>query len=568
MQNNTSAVRVSFLILDRNRFGPWKLILWNVGLCIWLTSGSSSAEVLSSSNIFYNPNQVQIIDLQISDHQLQKMKSALPRRIYVPATFHWAGQTIQNVGVRYKGNSSSHPHQKHKRGFLIKFNEFEKGQSFLGLKRISLDNGIQFGSLFSERLITSILRQLDVKASRSNYSKLYLNGKYQGVYVNVERIDKVFIKNELADGGSLYKVDIFDRSSLWSANLGPMPPIAETDANPIAFEPKSKAANQQNAMDVIDLITKINETNDNDFAQVIESIIDLDAFLKTMAVMLFSGAFDQLTGTNPHNYYLYCPPMSNRWHYIPWDLDVGFADKAFGYIPVIDGWHAGWPLIGSSPSPLIQRIVNNRELLARYRKIADTILENYFHPDKLLPQVDILYEQILTDLETDPFPDLRATNKQDQGYNYIVQSIKDFICLRYKTARKQLDEPGNQPPLVPIRPPSHQRRGPKPGPPSANAPSNLHSVSVSRASVSLKWTDNATNEGAYILQRADGKGNHPFHNHIGQFSADVTTAHDKQVVPGSTYRYRVYALCPSTSGPKGTGLSNTITVQIPSRFSE
>ena len=77
-----------------------------------------------------------------------------------------------------------------------------------------------------------------------------------------------------------------------------------------------------------------------------------------------------------------------------------------------------------------------------------------------------------------------------------------------------------------------------------------------------------TNEGAYILQRADGTGNHPFHNHIGQFSADVTTAHDKQVVPGSTYRYRVYALCPSTSGPKGTGLSNTITVQIPSRFSE
>ena len=56
-------------------------------------------------------------------------------------------------------------------------------------------------------------------------------------------------------------------------------------------------------------------------------------------------------------------------------------------------------------------------MLALYLKIADTILENYFHPDKLLPQVDILYEQILTDLETDPFPSRRATNKQDQNYN-------------------------------------------------------------------------------------------------------------------------------------------------------
>ncbi|MBR53317.1 hypothetical protein CMK19_06075 [Candidatus Poribacteria bacterium] len=566
MPNNTSTVRVSFLTSDQNKFGVWKLILWNIGLWIWLTIGSSSANVLPNSNTFYDPNQVQIIDLQISDHQLQKMKSALPRRIYVSATFQWSGQVIENVGVRYKGNSSSHPHQKHKRGFLIKFNEFEKGQSFLGLNRISLDNGIQFGSLFSERLITSILRQLGVKASRSNYSKLYLNGKYQGIYVNVERIDRVFIKNELADGGSLYKVDIFDRSSLWSANLGPLPPMEKTDSNPTAFEPKSKAANQQKTRDVIDLITKINETNDNDFARVIESIIDLDAFLKTMAVMLFSGAFDQLTGTNPHNYYLYCSPMNNRWHYIPWDLDVGFADKAFGYIPVIDGWNAAWPLIGGSPSPLIQRIVNDPKLLARYRTLANKILENYFHPDKLLPKVDLLYKQILTDLETDPFPSRRATNKQDQNYNDIVQSIKDFIYLRYKTARQQLDEPGDQPPLVPIRPPSHQQRGPKPGPPSANAPSNLHSVSISRSSVSLKWTDNATNEGAYILQRAEGESNQPFHNHIGQFSADITTAHDKQVVPGSIYRYRVYALCPSPSGPKGTGLSNTITIQIPSGF--
>ena len=545
-----------------NGFNKLGLTLWLIGLWLWLVNGISSANTPPTAATFYNPNQVQVIDLQIDDHQLKKMRSALPQRIYVPATFRWGDQTVENVGVRYKGNSSSHPHQPYKRSFLIKFNEFEKGQTFLGLKRVALDNGIQFGSLFSERLITPILRQLNIKASRCNYAKLYLNSQYHGVYVNVERIDSVFLKNELAGDGALYKIDIFDQASRWSANLEPMPP--STDGNPasIAFEPKSPTANHK-ALDVLDLIARINQTADDDFAQVMQATIEMESFLKTMAVMIFAGAFDQLTGTNPHNYYLYHHRLSNRWHYIPWDLDVGFADNAFGHIPVIGGWHAAWPMIGGSPSPLIKRMVDNPQLLARYRHWADTILETYFHPEVLLPKVNQLYAQIKADLATDPFPSRRVTNPQDQGYDSIVGSIKDFIRLRYQTARRQLDHPGPRPPIVPVRLPCHQHPEPQPCPPSAGAPSDLRLVSVSRSAVSLQWTDNATDEGAYIVQRADGKAQRSFRNHIGQPGADITTALDSQVIPGSIYLYRVYAVRPSPLGPQGTGVSNVITVRIP-----
>ena len=121
-----------------------------------------------------------------------------------------------------------------------------------------------------------------------------------------------------------------------------------------------------------------------------EATIDLDAFLKTMAVMLYSGAFDQLTGWNPHNYYLYHDPQDERWHYLPWDLDVGFADKAFRRIPVIAGWNAAWPVAGGRPQPLIERIVDNPKLLKRYRRMADVILEKHFHPSVLLPRIDAM----------------------------------------------------------------------------------------------------------------------------------------------------------------------------------
>ena len=162
-------------------------------LCIgFFSSGLSTvcATELTSDD-FYESEQVQEIRLTISELNLKKMKEALPERKYVPATFHWRNIRLKNVGVRYKGNSSSQPRQSHKRGYLIKVSEFKKGTRFLNLRRIALDNGVQFGSLFSEPIVTDILRDLNVPSSRYNYAKLFINDDYQGVYGNVERIDEL-----------------------------------------------------------------------------------------------------------------------------------------------------------------------------------------------------------------------------------------------------------------------------------------------------------------------------------------------------------------------------------------
>ena len=123
-----------------------------------------------TSDGFYKREQVQEIHLTISKINLDKMKKALPERKYVPATLRWRNIRMENIAVRYKGNSSSQPHQRHKRSYLIKGNEYNKGTRVLGLRRIALDNGVQFGSLFSEPIVTDILRDLDVPVSRWNYA--------------------------------------------------------------------------------------------------------------------------------------------------------------------------------------------------------------------------------------------------------------------------------------------------------------------------------------------------------------------------------------------------------------
>ena len=176
-----------------------------------------------------------------------------------------------------------------------------------------------------------------------------------------------------------------------------------------------------------------------------------------------------------------------------------------------------------------------------------------------MPRIDALYERVRDDLADDPFPHRRATNPEDRDFNTIVTSIKNFVRLRYKTARSQLDDPGNRPRVV-RNPP---RRPPQPGKPSKDAPTELRVIAKTASKVTLQWRDNADGEAGHVLQRADGENGMQFRNRVGRPGRESSIAEDTAVVAGRTYRYRVYAVHPTPDGFRGTGLSNVITVRVP-----
>ena len=224
-----------------------------------------------------------------------------------------------------------------------------------------------------------------------------------------------------------------------------------------AFEAKSKSAKKRRER-LVELIRFINGAEKNGFAEKLESKFEVNDFLKVTAVMLLSGAFDQLTGWNPHNYYLYHNPKNDRWRYLPWDLDVGFTDTAFGQIHVLADWNAAWPVpLSGGPSPLLERIVTDPVLLEQYRRAARVILDKYFEPKRLCEVIDAKYALIKDDLETDPFPHRRVTVPSDRSYDDVVASMKDFVRKRHASALKQLEKPGNRPKAV------RRPRGGRPG---------------------------------------------------------------------------------------------------------
>ena len=502
------------------------------------------AEESVELDTFFDSSVIQTIVLDIAPADRQAMFDALPERIYVPATFTWGDIRLENVGVRFKGNSSSQPEAWWKRGMLIKFGEFVDGQRFLGLRRVSLDNGVQFGSLFSERLMSDILLSEGITTSRTNYAQVTINGTFEGLFVNVERIDKSFLENKFGNrDGILYKNHLGGPGSDLSV-------LQSLEEYGLSFEPKTHE-DEADYSEIMALAVLLRDTPDETLEDVLEERFVLDPFLKLMAVMTFSGAFDQYTGFNPHNFYLYDDPATGRMSYLVWDLDVGFADNAFGQVPVIDAWDASWPA-PRVPRPLIERILDNEGLRARYLVHAERILEAYFQPAELEAKLDALFTQVGSVLAEDPYPPRRVTNPEDDGYPSIIASMKAFMQRRYETARIQLDNPVTERPV----PPSEQ--GPRPGESVFDDPSDLEVVQVDAQGVHLRWTDNSEREAITIVQRCQGVGCTDFANRAGIEPDQPPEFIDDAVRAGITYGYRVYAAWPSPSGPVGTGVSNRV----------
>lgn len=531
----------------------------SAGMALVFMTGSLYAGKEESAS-FYAPNTVQSLRIEIADNHQKAMLAALPDRIYVPATLRWRETVVENVGIRFKGNSSSNPRQSHKRGYLIKVNEYDKGRRFLGLRRISLDNGVQFGGLYSEILITDVLRDLGLPASRCNYARLFLNDDYQGVYVNVERIDESFMDHSLEGAdGLLYKAEGGPGVNL--AYAGP-----NLDVYKRGFEPKSKAA-ERNFRALERFLAVIGDENpENVGRETLEKVLELEAFMQTMAVLLFSGAFDQATGWGPHNYYFYRPAEGGPWRYLTWDLDVGFADGAFGHVAVIDRWHAAWPLPGGGPPrPLLETILSRPELLQRYRKTAKRILESHFLPERLQKQIEDLYSLVKPHLELDPFPPGRITVPTDQTHRDVIESMVAFFERRYRLAQKQLENPGERPLYTRIEHRQDQERRrrenePHPGD-RQGSPTELQIVSREAGAVRLRWRNKAPRAAMHVIQRADGIDGQ-FRNHIGDPAPGLEEIVDPKIEDNKVYRYRVYAVFPSPQGPQGTQVSNEV-ISIP-----
>jgi hypothetical protein len=204
----------------------------------------------------------------------------------------------------------------------VDFNRYTEGQRFRGLTSVVLRNNTTDASNLHERLSMLFLQRAGVPASREAHTALYVNDEYAGLYSIVESVDKAFLRRNLSeDEGYLFNYQYQEPYYLEYRG-------ANTSAYvPLPFEPETHE-NEPQASVVERLFRTINETSDTEFRASIGNYLDLESFIRLVAVEAFLADDDSLIGDpGVNNFFLYRFVNTTRFMFLPWDKSQAFSSE-------------------------------------------------------------------------------------------------------------------------------------------------------------------------------------------------------------------------------------------------
>lgn len=243
---------------------------------------------------------------------------------YVKADLEIEGQKFKDVGIRYKGNGTyMSAAGRLKRPFKIDLDRYIE-QSFHGQKKLTLNSNVMDSSAAREVLAYGVYRSMGVPASRTAYARLTLTvpGKYDkefvGLYTLVETVDKTFLKNHFGTAKGLL---------LKPERVGPIEHLGDDwEAYEQRYRPKTPADSKSKRR-LIEFTKLVQKADDKTFAKEIGNYLDVDEFLRFLAVTVTLVNMDSFIGLT-HNFLLYLDPKTNKFVLLPWDLDLAMG--AFG----------------------------------------------------------------------------------------------------------------------------------------------------------------------------------------------------------------------------------------------
>jgi spore coat protein H len=353
-------------------------------------------------------------------------------------TFEALGERFEDVAIRYKGNGTIMDAARTiKKSIKFDLDRRDPTKRFRGLKTLNLHSGVADPSKARETLGYSAYRAAGVPAPRTRLAEVTLTvpGKYDkeylGLFTVVEPIDKAFLKSHYkTDKGLLMKPERVGGLNFlgdnWEAYKG-------------TYQPKrdAKPAEQQR---VIDFTRLVNAGNDEQFRKEIGSFIDMDAFLRFMAVTALEVNMDSFF-TLGHNYCLYLHPATNKFHFIPWDLDRTFAN-----FPIFGSSEQLMDLSITKPHPqnrLADRLMAIKEVRSRYEEIVKEIAASAFTKKRLMDELDS-FEAATKDILDRERKAAAARRENGQpgfgppGMFGRVPDVKPFVEKRTESVAAQL----------------------------------------------------------------------------------------------------------------------------------
>ena len=293
--------------------------------------------------------------------------------------------SIKDAGLRYKGNLSfarSSAAAPLFANFKLKFDVHGTKGTWDGEKTFNLHAGVVDTSKMRDAVAYAIFRAAGVPAPRTAYAELIFTvpGVYQdtsaGLFTLIEDVNNRLLERVLPPGNGLLMKPEGAR--------GGVQLLSESWASYIQTYRPDREATAHEQQRVMDFGRLISQTNVELFRSRIESFLDVDEFLRFIAVNAFLVNWDSYLGGN-HNYYFYLDPKDDKFRFIPWDLDLSAGARGMG--PVVGDIMR--PAAGDNP--LIYWLLDDPAVTEKYRAIVKELASTVFARAEL--------EKIIVDLE-------------------------------------------------------------------------------------------------------------------------------------------------------------------------
>lgn len=296
----------------------------------------------------------------------------------VPATVAYNGQPYP-AEVRFRGN---YGREVTKRSWKIDFPD----DNPLNSDRINLNGEYVDWTLLRTLLTQNLYQGAGIRPPHMEPVLVFLNGRYQGVYIQIEQIDEAFLERTGRDPDS----------NIYKAAYA----LTQWLADPLEFRRAYEEETNADG-DVSDLIAfseLINFAPVAEFPYQIGQSFDVWHYLDYYAINVLTTNADFTW----HNAYLIHDLSADRWEITPWDLDhtwgliAEWTDQLTTDLPLDMG------TVGSSqplaqPSPLLTRLLETPVYKDYYCGQLTALLAGPAAEAALFPQIDALFARLQTD---------------------------------------------------------------------------------------------------------------------------------------------------------------------------
>ena len=283
---------------------------------------ADSAESHTYAEHIFQDDTVNEINIEIDEADWQDMLENPLEEEYHKANVTINGETVGNVAIRTKGNTSlTSVANSDSDRYSFKL-DFDNNGNYYGLKKLCLNNNYSDNSSMREYISYKIMGELGLDVPECAYSHITVNGEEWGLYLAVEPVDEVFLAEHFADAtGDLYKPE----------GMGGTGADLVYNGDDISAYTGLNLKTNLNSSDGKEILALMQALEDG---EGLEKVLDVEKALKYIAANVALANFDSYLGMTTHNFYLY--EENGRFTIIPWDMNLAFGGFGGGEVDIYE----------------------------------------------------------------------------------------------------------------------------------------------------------------------------------------------------------------------------------------